>query len=1647
MLNPEHANERLKEFRAADPDAVFTAALPGLTETQRAVCYGLLGRDGQGRALSGMEQYTTRERVTLQILALDDTDRLTVFATLFPRLAPHVEAAWRLHDRLPYQSGGTRKPFRAPNHPARADAARAAWLQQFILVARPYDGQPLAWFAAWAPYIASYHGDAVGILLAAAIDRQDAGGDEVFAILLASARGEHEVGAMGRHVSRALLAAGRPEGWEFMEKLLLAAQRQEGLRQVILEAVDEAHPAAFRRMLRVIRENDLTRFSATIRAVDVWLGFGWDAMSARFATKALQQIETALENPDACAEAVAGGDPQAAYLALWAAAFRDAPAAVSGAMPLLGHADAARRFVAAYLLVQTGLPESAAALAPLLDDPDLRVALLALRAELSGDDLFERLERLVGRLPVKPKALDPLVWDWTAQEADRTAVADRLPKHLSGRSPRRLIPHLPAMSTYGRAAAAEELSKQAVPEAEVRDALLNLVGDPAEYVRDKALKAVTKSPLTAGEASRMEGLLTRKAGDLRRGVLSLLLAQPDVPARSSARHLLAAKDPPSRQAGLEMLRQMVKKERSVAECRTDAAEYREAAPRITEAEDALLDQLLDVTRGEPTLQNGLGLFNPQDCTPRVPPVLPDPPKKWLVFAQKPAPLVTAAARALCASLSDLITANGTQPVRIAGRDEALLGNIQWGFPGPDFTKPPSEDWDRLPLADLWLGWWEGRPAEQRDEDGLELLRALALFYRHSSHSFYMPREDGDEGWGNEWIKEMRDALFGPGGAFGKHANTMQTVLTWLQRGLSQEEAPALLLHAAETTGALGDKTGHTGWRDTGRLLGWLTLTRLHRSQFPDAWTPEHRRRWWRLIHWMDQPREKAFRVRPELSELLDAYELGDANEADLMDQLIGPRPVQAGSYYGTQGFQELRALTGRRGSPLLEAYPDLRAVLDRVRTRVLDVELTRGELPTAASAPALALRSVEGTEALIRLMRALGRDGFSRGRAYTWRAADSLTRGTVFSHLARLSFPTPLDTAEEFVRRVQEACIAPKRLVELAVYAPQWAGFVQRALDWPEFAEAIWWLHAHTKDTQWAVDQEIRDLWTAQAAERTPLSAQSLLDGAVDVAWFGRVHAALGPERWRQVDEAAKYASGGGGHKRAQTFADAMLGRLPKNAVVARIREKRHADSVRALGLLPLAGRKEREADLLDRYRVMQEFLRGSREFGAMRQASEKTAVAVGLENLARTAGYPDPVRLEWAMEAQSVADFAAGPVAARAGDVTVTLAINAWGDPDVTVTKQDKLKQQKVLKAIPPTAKKDPAVAALTARKTEIERQASRMRLSLEGAMCRGDQFTGAEMVRLLEHPVLRPMLRSLILTGADGLSGYPVQEGRALEGLDGRCEPVHAKASLRLAHPHDLLLTGHWQDWQHDCFTRERIQPFKQAFRELYVLTQAEQDDHSRSQRYAGHQVNKSQAYALLGKRGWVGNPYEGDVRRTFHDVGLTASVEFDFGYTTPAEVEGLTIDRVRFTRRGEWQALPLDQVPPRVFSEAMRDLDLVVSVAHQGGVDPEASASTVEMRSSLLREACALLKLSNIRLQGSYALIDGHLGTYSVHLGSAIIHRQPGGHLCIVPVHSQHRGRLFLPFADDDPRTAEVLSKVLLLSKDREIKDPVILEQIFA
>ena len=72
----------------------------------------------------------------------------------------------------------------------------------------------------------------------------------------------------------------------------------------------------------------------------------------------------------------------------------------------------------------------------------------------------------------------------------------------------------------------------------------------------------------------------------------------------------------------------------------------------------------------------------------------------------------------------------------------------------------------------------------------------------------------------------------------------------------------------------------------------------------------------------------------------------------------------------------------------------------------------------------------------------------------------------------------------------------------------------------------------------------------------------------------------------------------------------------------------------------------------------------------------------------------------------------------------------------------------------------------------------------------------------------------------------------------------------------------------------------------------------------------------------------------------------------------------------------------------------------------------------------------------------------GAFQVHRKLEYVqHRLLGSSVCNVPVTQQSRGRLFLPFADDDPRTGEVISKILMLARDNEIQDPTILQQLMA
>lgn len=281
----------------------------------------------------------------------------------------------------------------------------------------------------------------------------------------------------------------------------------------------------------------------------------------------------------------------------------------------------------------------------------------------------------------------------------------------------------------------------------------------------------------------------------------------------------------------------------------------------------------------------------------------------------------------------------------------------------------------------------------------------------------------------------------------------------------------------------------------------------------------------------------------------------------------------------------------------------------------------------------------------------------------------------------------------------------------------------------------------------------------------------------------------------------------------------------------------------------------------------------------------------------------------------------------------------------------------------------------------------------------------------------------------------------GDKLVDFSGEKSALTRQSGLKIAHPLDLYNAGQWHEYQKYLFDRQISQPFKQVFRELYVKT-AEEKTAFRSLRYAGNQIQPARAKACLIARQWICDIM--GLQKVYYKENVIATIYALADWYSPADIEAPTLEWVAFYNR-EGHSLRIKEIPDIIFSEVMRDVDLAVSVAHAGAVDPETSHSTIEMRRAIVEFTLPLFKLKNVRLEKSHAFIEGRRGDYSVHLGSGVVHLQGEPMINVLPVHSQHRGRLFLPFLDEDPKTSQIISEILLFAEDTKIKDPFILNHI--
>ena len=714
----------------------------------------------------------------------------------------------------------------------------------------------------------------------------------------------------------------------------------------------------------------------------------------------------------------------------------------------------------------------------------------------------------------------------------------------------------------------------------------------------------------------------------------------------------------------------------------------------------------------------------------------------------------------------------------------------------------------------------------------------------------------------------------------------------------------------------------------------------------------------------------------------------------------------------------LRDLEGETDDKFLEFIAD---VYEKVMAQVLSVELKRGDSATVYSSHISHIERVYGVDTFVAILAAMGKEPLERSE---YHSTDS--KKGALSRLLSVCIPDVSDNADALKEKLAGTDITEKRLVEASLYAPEWLDIVGEYLGWDGYVSGCYYFIAHMNE--WVDDKKL-----AIIAKHTPISPEDLRKGAFDVDWFKSVYEELGDDRLDVIYDAAKYISDGIRHSRARKYADASLGKFEVKDTEKQISDKRNKDLLMAYPLIPLKG----EDDICARFLFLQQFLKESKKFGSQRSASEKTAVEIAMQNLATNAGYSDVTRLTLRMETKLVENLKSLFEEKEIGDVTVKLVIDELGNASISAVKGGK-----ALKSVPAAVKKDEYVKTLTDAKKQLTDQYRRTRQMFEQSMEDRTLYSVEELEILRTNPVVEPLIRNLVFV-TENSAQVGFIEGMNFVDYAGNATKLKAKDNVRVAHSFDIYKDGHLSDYQKNLFDRGIVQPFKQVFRELYVKTQ-EEADMLDSRRYAGNQIQPKKTIALLKSRRWTPDVEDG-IQKVYYKDNIVATIYALADWFAPSDIEAPTLEWVAFYDRKTYEAIKIKDVPDIIFSEVMRDVDLAVSVAHAGGVDPQTSHSTIEMRAALVEFTLPLFKLSNVTIEKSHAHIEGKYGNYTVHLGSGVVHKMGGTMINILPVHSQHRGKIFLPFADEDPKTAEIITKILFLAQDSKIKDPSILNQI--
>lgn len=419
---------------------------------------------------------------------------------------------------------------------------------------------------------------------------------------------------------------------------------------------------------------------------------------------------------------------------------------------------------------------------------------------------------------------------------------------------------------------------------------------------------------------------------------------------------------------------------------------------------------------------------------------------------------------------------------------------------------------------------------------------------------------------------------------------------------------------------------------------------------------------------------------------------------------------------------------------------------------------------------------------------------------------------------------------------------------------------------------------------------------------------------------------------------------------------------------------------------------------------------------------------------------------------------------------------------------------QDKIQKTIPVRIKSDFAqeLKEIRGAMADIKTMISAQKDRLEKMFLQEPQWTfDIWQERYLNHPIVGIHARKLIWefsSDESSLQGI-YHDGKIIDSK-GTELALDNSWKVKLWHPInstiDLI-----KDWRNQIESLQIVQPFKQAHREIYLLTEAELNTRVYSNRFASHIIKQHQFNALCSTRGWrysLQGAWDGgdviarvDLDRfnlwaefwvhSIGEYGADTSEAGIFNYVSTDQVrfyvKQKSLNDINETNINNVTPVALSEINPLVFSEVFRDVDLFVGVCSvgndtqwsDGGADDRFRSywhsysfgdlsAGAETRKEFLQKLLPKLKIgSQCKIVDRFLVVAGKRRTYKIHLGSGNILMEPNNqYLCIVPGgRDKTKGdSIFLPFEGDNMLSI-IISKAIMLADDDKIKDSSINSQI--